>query len=705
MSKKKTMSQQVKADALLTDEQVLKRLKDIKFALDQSTIVNVTDRDGVILSVNDKLCQISGYRREELIGKSHRILNSNYHSKAFFKDMWQTIINGRIWRGEIRNQTKDGSLFWVDTTIVPFLDKDNEPYQFISVRHDITERKKMEENIKQSEQMYRSITENTSDLIAIIDEKTQFQYVSPSHEHILNANLAHIQSGCLIDWIHEADRENVQTNIQTLVESKERATQIEFRLRVGQDIYIYVDSTVNAIYDETQEISSLVLVTRDVTKTKETEMAIAHLAYHDALTDLPNRRLFMQHLHEEAELAKENTTRFAVLFIDLDQFKYVNDTWGHETGDLILVEFAKRIKQALRSTDIIARLGGDEFAVILKHIDNQSGVRRLMTRIFNMLKEPVELKDRDYTLSCSIGIAFFPDDADSADEVLSKADTALYAIKERGSGYVFFNPEMEEQSLERTLLENELRKAIEQKEFHIDYQPKIDLINGQLIGMEALLRWNHRELGIIPPNKFIPLAEETGLIVPIGEWVLFEACRQTKVWQEQGYDPVIISVNLSVRQLSYPKFITRLKEILAETKLHPKWLELEVTESVFADMSGASNLLQNIRNLGIHISIDDFGTGYSSFSYIKKLPVDTLKIDASFIRDIDNNEESQAIVTAILTLAQKLNINVIAEGIESEEQIKFLNKDGCRQGQGFFFSKPLSTEDFEGYLKRHSSTT
>lgn len=704
MTRKQTSLHQTMEDPLAMDKQVLKRLKDIKFALDQSTIVNVTDCEGVILSVNDKLCQISGYRREELIGKNHRIFNSSYHSKAFFKDMWQTIKKGRIWRGEIRNQTKDGSLFWVDTTIVPFLDEEDKPYQFISVRHDITERKQMEEDIKTSEQMHRSITENTSDLIAIIDEQTNFQYVSPSHEQVLNVNLDQLRSGRLIDWICEGDQDKVLNQIKNLVETKERLTQIEFRLRDNDDTYIYVDSTANVIYDEERKISSFVLVTRDVTEMKETERAIAHLAYHDALTDLPNRRLFMQYLHEEAELARENTSRFAVLFIDLDQFKYVNDTWGHETGDLILVEFAKRMKQALRSSDVIARLGGDEFAVILKDIDNQSGVRRLMTRIFDTLKDPVKLKDRDYTLSCSVGIAFFPDDADTADDVLSKADTALYAMKERGSGYVFFTPEMEEQSLERTLLENELRKAIEHEEFHIDYQPKIDLVNGQLIGMEALIRWNHPELGIIPPNKFIPLAEDTGLIIPIGEWVLREACMQNKEWQQKGYDPVRISVNLSVCQLSYSKFLPRLKEILEETELHPNWLELEVTESVFADMSGASDLIQHIRDLGIHISIDDFGTGYSSFSYIKNLPVDTLKIDASFIRDIDDNEESQAIVTAILTLAKKLQINVIAEGIESEEQIEFLNKDGCRQGQGFFFSKPLSNEDFEDYLKERKSS-
>lgn len=682
------------------DEHLLKRLKDIKFALDQSTIVNVTDKDGTILSVNDKLCEISGYEREELIGENHRMFNSGYHPKHFFTNLWQTVTSGQIWRGEIRNLTKNGEVFWVDTTIVPFLDADKKPYQFISVRHDITKRKQMELKLQQSERMHRLVSENTSDLIAIVDAKGYFQHVSPSHETMLKVDLAKIETSRLSDWIHKDDRERVLKQMTLLLKNEERSINIEYRIINGESSYIYVSSTINVIYTETSEVLCFVVVTRDITDSKRTEQTYAHFAAHDALTNLPNRGHFLQLLDKEVALAKKTNCKFALLFIDLDQFKFVNDRWGHEVGDSILVEFADRLRLVLRSFDIIARLGGDEFAVVLRDVDSQSAARRMLQKIFDAMKVPVQLEQFEYTIACSIGIAFFPDDANSTDDILSKADTALYAMKERGKGYLFYHPDLEEQSLEQILLENELRKAIVGNEFYLDYQPKVNLKTGQLIGLEALIRWKHPELGIISPGKFIPLAEETGLIVPIGEWVLREAVKQNKTWQKSGFAPVKVSVNLSVRQLADESFFTCLQRVLLEEQLDPKWLELEVTETIFADIENAAQLIQQIRAFGVHISVDDFGTGYSSFNYIKKLPIDTLKIDQSFIRDIDVNKESQAIVTAIITLANQLKINVIAEGIERHAQARFLKSNGCDQGQGFYYSKPVSVAEIEKKFKR-----
>ncbi|WP_331281020.1 bifunctional diguanylate cyclase/phosphodiesterase [Brevibacillus thermoruber] len=321
-------------------------------------------------------------------------------------------------------------------------------------------------------------------------------------------------------------------------------------------------------------------------------------------------------------------------------------------------------------------------------------------KIRDRLEEPLEVNGRQHNLSCSMGIAVFPSDGREADELLKRADMALYFVKERGrNGFEFFHPSIEEKSLERILLENELRKAMEHEHFHIDYQPKYALPTGKLVGAEALVRWNHPELGRIPPNKFIPIAEETGLIVPIGEWILRRACKQNRAWQAQGYPPFRVSVNLSVRQFYQPDLVEKIRGILEDTGLDPQWLELEITESIFADMDNAVPILQNIRDLGVHISIDDFGTGYSSFSYVKHLPVDTLKIDASFIRDVHTNKESQAIVRAILTIAQTLHLNVIAEGVEREEQLAFLHEEGCNEGQGYLFSKPIPRQDIEALLK------
>lgn len=677
------------------DAHLLRRLKDIKLALDQSTIVNVTDRNGMIISVNDKLCEISGYEPGELIGKNHRLLNSGYHPKSFFTDLWQTIIQGHIWQGEICNLTKDGKYFWVDTTIVPFLDNFGQPYQFISIRHDITKRKQMKNALQKSEEMYRLITENTSDLIAIVDQTGQFQYVSPSHESIFHVGLETIKNTNMIDWIHPDDRNELVNRMKQFLKKREHRIDLEFRLFNGEDKYILVHSTINAIFDASKQPENLVVVSRDITERKRIEETFAHFATHDSLTDLPNRRHFLHLLDQEVEKAETTQSSFAVLFVDLDKFKQVNDRWGHQTGDYLLIEFADRLRLAVRTDDVVARLGGDEFALILRDIDSQSAARRILRNIFDAVKVPIDIEGHNYTIDCSVGIALFPEHAITADDILSKADTALYAMKERGRGYLFYHPELEEQSLEEILLENELKKAIENDEFYLDYQPKVNLFTGEIIGLEALIRWKHPELGTISPDKFISLAEGTGLIVPIGKWVLQEATRQNKLWQEKGYSPLKVSVNLSVRQLADENFLSCLKKILNDVGLKPHWLELEVTETIFIDIDNATDILKDIRDLGVHISVDDFGTGYSTFNYIKKLPVDTLKIDASFIQDIDRNEESQAIVKAIATLALTLNINIIAEGIEHKAQVNTLKVYGCKQGQGFYYSRPVSPDLIE----------
>lgn len=679
---------------------VLRELTEIKYALDQSSIVAVTDQQGRILFANDLFCKISQYNREELIGQNHRLLNSGYHAHDFFQDMWVTIGSGAIWRGEIRNKAKDGTFYWVDTTIVPFLNEAGKPYQYISIRNDISLRKKMEEEIRKSEEKYRLITENSSDLIAVIDGEANYLYVSPSHTNHLGHSLENIESSNLLEWVHVEDREILAHGIQQISLTKKVSSQLEFRIQTKAKGYLYVETKISSILNESGYLQNFVLVMRDISERKKSEQTIYHLAYHDSLTELPNRRLFMDRLRREVQQAKRFQSQMAVLFLDIDRFKYINDSWGHEIGDLILMETAQRIKKCIRSGDLVARLGGDEFTVMLTNLASKEEVEGVTQRIHASFHDPIKLGKQFYHMSCSIGAAFFPVDGKDADELLKRADMALYSVKERGrDGYSFFHPDMEERSLERILLENELRKAIEHEQFHIDYQPKMDLSTGQIIGMEALVRWNHPELGKIAPNKFIPVAEETGLIIPLGEWVLRRGCEQAKQWQLQGYPPLKLSVNLSTRQFYQPNLLKNIQEILKDTGLNPQWLELEVTESVFADFDDASTILQAMRELGIHISVDDFGTGYSSFSYIKHLPVDTLKIDASFIRDIHRNKESQAIVKAILSIAETLNLNVIAEGVETKEQLAILSEDGCSQGQGYLFSKPLPSHDFERYLK------
>lgn len=693
-------------DGILFNEEekstrILKELADVKYALDQSAIVAITNQRGEILHANDQFCKISQYQLEELLGQDHRILNAGYHSREFFKNMWATIGSGNIWRGEVRNRAKDGSFYWVDTTIVPFLNEQAKPYQYVSIRNDITLRKQMEEELKRSEEKYRLITENSSDLIVIIDKEGNLLYVSPSYTRFLGADMLEGESNNFYKWISQDDCKRFSNEVEAVFSKRKESSQLEFCIQRKNGTDIEAEAKINPIINEIGHVKTFVLVVRDITERKKTERTIYNLAYHDTLTELPNRRFFMDLLRKEVQQAEEFQLQLGVMFIDVDKFKYINDSHGHEMGDLILIEVAKRIRKCLCSSDVVARIGGDEFTVLLSNISDMKEVEIVAQRMIESFREAIELEGKLFNLSCSVGIALFPSSGRNIDELLKRADIALYAVKEKGrNGFLFFHSDMEQRSLERILLENELRKAVEQQQFYIEYQPKKDLSTDVLIGMEALVRWDHPELGRISPGKFIPIAEETGLIIPLGEWVLRQACMQSKKWQDQGYPTLIVSVNLSLRQFTQPNLPEKIKEILSETGLGAKWLELEVTESIFADLDHSVNILQKIRNLGIYVSIDDFGTGYSSFSYIKHLPINTLKIDASFISDIHLNKESEAIVKGIIDIAKALNLNVIAEGIESREQLLTLMQNGCIQGQGFLFSKPLSRRAFELYLMK-----
>ncbi|RNB50877.1 bifunctional diguanylate cyclase/phosphodiesterase [Brevibacillus gelatini] len=678
---------------------VLRELADVKYALDQSTILAITDHRGIILRANEQFCRISKYRRSELLGQDHRLLNSGYHPKSFFKQMWKCIGSGKVWRGEIRNQAKDGSLYWVDTTIVPLVNAEGKIYQYVSIRNDITARKQMEEEVRKSEELYRLIAENTSDIISMINVEGDFLYLSPAHKAVFGHDMPDERFHNLFEWIVESDRDILAYAIQHTYSTRKEYT-VECRLQTRKAKTIWTESKINPILDEEGNVSKLLLVTRDITDRKQSEELIHHLAYHDPLTDLPNRRMYVQHLSREIMHAKRFQSNLAVLFLDLDRFKDVNDSFGHDVGDLLLVEVSNRLRQCLRPGDVVARLGGDEFTVLFSQLNDREEAAVLADQIMNALQAPFEFHGHSFNVSCSIGIALFPQDGDNAEDLLKRADTALYTVKSHGkNGYEFFDPTMEAKSLERILMENELRKAIEQEQFQIYYQPKIDIVSGTLTGMEALVRWVHPELGVISPNRFIPIAEDTGMILSLGEWILRQACRQNKMWHDQGYS-LKVSVNLSGKQIYQKDFVDMIKNILQETGLPAEKLELEITESIFMKLEEATTVLQQIRDIGIHISIDDFGTGYSSFSYIKSLPVDTIKIDASFIRDIHYNQESQAIVKAIVTIAQSLNMNVIAEGIELDDQVAALQENGCDLGQGYLFSRPLATDDFDRYLRK-----
>jgi len=427
---------------------------------------------------------------------------------------------------------------------------------------------------------------------------------------------------------------------------------------------------------------------------------IEYLASHDSLTGLPNREMFNGMLRDAINTAQRKAHGFALLFIDLDRFKVINDSLGHDAGDTLLVEVSRRLRRTLRANDVVARLGGDEFVVVFEDASDRNAVGRVAANLLSVLGQPMQLSGQECHTTASIGIAMYPDDGAGAQTLTKSADLAMYLAKEDGkNGFRFFNGEIKAQSIERLVMESELRRAIERNQFSLHYQPKVDMESGLVTGVEALLRWTHPELGLVPPAQFIPLAEETGLIIPIGRWVLREACAQNMAWQRRGLLPVAMAVNLSPRQFADEHLLHDIDLALAESEMSPVLLQLEVTESMMMrNVPRAVRVLHAIQNRGIRLAIDDFGTGYSSMSLMKQFPIDTIKIDRSFVRDLPRDSEDQAIAQAIISMGKALGMTVVAEGVETVEQQVFLKHHACDEMQGYLFSRPLPPRELAELL-------
>lgn len=446
--------------------------------------------------------------------------------------------------------------------------------------------------------------------------------------------------------------------------------------------------------------TELVCFSLDLTEYKQAEEKVNYFAYHDALTNLPNQELFKDRLKHALVAAERNNRMLAVVLVDLDRFATINDTLGYVTADQLLREVAKRIVGCVRATDTVARFGGDDFALLLTEVKRPEDAAKIAQHIQTSLKAPFNFDEQELFLTSSIGISYSPDDAKDAVGLLKSAGTALNRAKELdGNNYQFYTSGRTTKALRQLVLENNLRPGLEREEFIIHYQPQVNIRGFQLVAMEALVRWEHPALGLLYPSEFIGLAEDNGLIVSIGEWVLRTACFQSKAWQDAGFDPLRVAVNLSARQFQQPLLIESIAGILKDTGLNPNLLELELTEgSIMKDPNQAIRKLHELKSMGIQISVDDFGTGYSSLNYLKRFPIDTLKIDQSFVKDINTDPDNEAIVSAIITLAHALKLNVIAEGVETQEQLESLRVLKCDEVQGFLFSQPLSVAEFTALL-------
>ncbi|MFD2230461.1 putative bifunctional diguanylate cyclase/phosphodiesterase [Alkalimarinus sediminis] len=564
---------------------------------------------------------------------------------------------------------------------------------------------KLQQNISQREETELSLTKlssavtNSGASIAITNTHGTIEYVNEkfceltgySQEYVLGRSID------ILGLTRFPDGEEVPTWNMSCLRDNWKGDLLSHRKDGSQ---FWCATTISAVYDKYQSITSYIVSGIDITELKETNSAMEQLALFDVLTGLANRRLFIDRMGQSIAASQRRNTIAALLFLDLDQFKRINDTLGHDAGDELLLIVAERLKSCVRAQDTVARLGGDEFTILLNDINDVQSITHIANQILKDLKEPIMLGKHEVIISTSIGITLTPNDSQDVDSLMKNADLALYHAKERGrDGYYFFTEELNTKALKLLHIEQELRHALQMDEFSIVYQPQVCLKTGSISSIEALIRWNHPVRGEVAPDEFIAIAEETGLIVQIGEWVLKNACMQTQMLQQLTGQPIRVAVNLSSRQFSDPNLETIIEEVLVETGIDPTYLELEVTESMLMDdIDKVIQQLNRIKSAGITITIDDFGSGYSSLSYLKRLPVDILKVDREFVRDIPDDLNDMEITSAIIAIAHKLNLKVIAEGVENIDQRDFLVINKCDYAQGYYFSRPLTFEDLYSFF-------
>lgn len=556
----------------LQDKSAYLKLNSAIFENTQEAIL-VTDQYTNIINVNNAFSVITGYSKEEVLGKNPTILKSGRHDEIFYKELWQTLLKNGSWQGNIWNRKQNGNIY--------------------------------------------------------------------------------------PEWLN-----------------------------------------ISSVKDDEGNIKNFIAIFSDITQLKENEKKLTFMAHHDALTSLPNRLLLNARLEHSLNICDRLHTYVGVLFMDLDNFKHINDSFGHGMGDRVLQETANRLQLLLRSDDTLARIGGDEFVFVFENLERPDDLASIAEKIINSIKMPFEFEDNKFLLGASIGVSIYPNDGQTAEILCKHADTAMYSAKNAGKNtYRYYNKKMTSIAIERMALENALKKAIDSDEMIVYYQPKYNLDSQSIEGLEALVRWQHPEDGLLSPDKFIPLAEETGLIVSIGEIVLRKVCQDIVIWKREGLLNGRIAVNVSGVQINKSDFVKTLKTILAQTGALPEMIEIEITETaMMQDPDKWIQLLNEIKSIGIHISIDDFGTGYSSLNYLRRLPIDTLKIDRSFVMDLTQDDDADTITGAIISLAQSMGMATIAEGVETEEQKGFLRSNGCDVHQGFLYSKPVNRQDINELL-------
>ncbi len=668
---------------------VRSRLRQLEKALATMQVgVTITDRDRRILFVNRAEAAMHGYEAEELIGRDAALFAPE---SLRGEPMDAERLRGlQSWRRESVNLRKDGTAFPVEILSDVVTDDAGEPIGVVSISADITDRKRAEEALRESEQRYALAVSGANDGLWDWNLATDRLYFSPRWWLMLGheAREGDVDPNSWWSKVHFEDLADLKQALATHLEGRTEYFQNEHRMLHANGTYRWMLSRGLAVRDADGRPTRIAGSQTDVTDRK----------VHDPLTGLPNRALFLDRLGTALRRGRRRMgTTCAVLFLDLDRFKVVNDSLGHLTGDHLLVGVAKALEACLRPGDTVARLGGDEFTILLEDIASVEDASQVAERVHNQLKNPFSIDGQDIFTTASIGIAVSVTGRESAEELLRDADTAMYRAKSQGSGrHQLFDQDMRQHAVAQLRIETDIRHAIDREEFVLYYQPIVSLASERVTGFEALIRWKHPERGLIGPFEFIPIAEETGLIVTIGRWVLNEACRQLEEWRRDlgDGDALTVSVNLSPKQFNHPRLVQHVEQALLASGLAARRLELEITESAFIDNAEAAiAMIESLRAMGVQVSIDDFGTGYSSLSYLHRFPVDTLKIDQSFVNKMDKDARQVELVSTIIQMASNLGIQVVAEGVETGAQRSHLKKLSCDFMQGFAFSQPVPAEE------------
>lgn len=668
----------------------------------------VTDLQGQCRYVNERWRQMTGLTVEQAVGAPWtQPLHPDDRDHAI--EVWRDIIErGNEFVIDHRFLSASGREIWMDTRAVPMHDQSGKIVGYLGANTDIADLKRTEETLRASEARFRSYFELPLVGIALTGTDKRWWEVNDRLCEMLGYRRSQLLQKNWVELTHPDDLDRDMAQFERVINRRIDGYSLDKRFLRQDGSLIYASVSTRCVRRANGAVDYFVAVVQDITERKQAEEHIQHLAHHDALTGLPNRTLLGDRLQQALLRAARDHDQVGVLLVDLDHFKRINDTLDHTVGDLLLREVAKRLQECVRECDTISRQGGDEFAIVLPDLQNSDEAPRIADRIIANVTQPYRLQDHDLHITCSIGISLYPRDGRNAETLLKNADNALYRAKDMGrNNYQFYLSGATQLARERLNLENSLRYAVERKELELYYQPKWDFHANAITGAEALIRWNHPQLGLLPPSRFIPIAEDSGLVLTLGEWVMRAAVQEIGQLHKDGWPSLRIAVNLSARQFRQTNLTDLVKGLLEQAQFDPTCLELELTEGILMHHT-EENLaaLRTFKNMGVRIAIDDFGTGYSSLSYLQRFPVDVLKIDRSFVTELPANDSNAAIVDAIVTLAHGLGLIVVAEGIETPEHVEFLRTHGCDEGQGYYFGRPVPLSEFQSLLikERQGST-